>query len=44
MLNILFQAIRDGVIEASIDHEQGFMRSKVRVHTVSLSSANRCTE
>ena len=25
----LLQAIRDGVIEASIDHEQGFMRSKV---------------
>ena len=23
------QAIRDGVIEASIDHQQGFMRSKV---------------
>ena len=25
------QAIRDGVIEASIDHERGFMRSKVCV-------------
>ena len=24
------QAIRDGVIEATIDHEQGFMQSKVR--------------
>ena len=27
----LCQAIRDGVIEANIDHERGFMRSKVRV-------------
>lgn len=26
-----FQAIRDGVIEAAIDHEQGFMKSKVRL-------------
>ena len=28
------QAVRDGVIEASIDHERGFMRSKVHVNTV----------
>ena len=29
-LYIHMQAIRDGVIEATIDHEQGFMQSKVR--------------
>ena len=27
---LYMQAIRDGVIEATIDHEQGFMQSKVR--------------
>ena len=27
--SLSMQAIRDGVIEATIDHEQGFMRSKV---------------
>ena len=28
------QAVRDGVIEASIDHERGFMRSKVHMNIV----------
>lgn len=27
----MMQAIRDGVIEAGIDHEQGYMQSKVSV-------------
>ena len=33
----IMQAVRDGVIEASIDHERGFMRSKVHVNTVGPS-------
>ncbi len=28
---VLFQAIRDGVIEATIDHEQGFVQSKENI-------------
>ena len=31
------QAVRDGVIEASIDHERGFMRSKVHVNAAGPS-------
>ena len=30
VITVHMQAIRDGVIEATIDHEQGFMQSKVR--------------
>ena len=30
----IMQAVRDGVIEASIDHERGFMRSKVHMNIV----------
>lgn len=29
---IIAKAIRDGVIEASLDHEAGYMRSKVMSH------------
>ena len=37
------QAIRDGVIEATIDHEQGFMRSKVSLYIEERSTHSHCT-
>ena len=36
------QAIRDGVIEASIDHEQGFMRSKVGDISINIYIQGLC--
>ena len=30
----MVQAIRDGVIDATIDHEKGFMKSKVESHPI----------
>lgn len=34
---IIAKAIRDGVIEASLDHEEGYMQSKVKLKTSLLS-------